>query len=58
MGIPFKIHYKSMNKKAPTFMEEMNYELYNLYIINENNRIACDVQIQCALLLERKPKLN
>ena len=47
-----------MNKKAPTFMEEMNYELYNLYIINENNRIACDVQIQCALLLERKPKVN
>ena len=56
----FKVHlyYKSMSKKAPTFMEEMNCGLYNLYIINENNRIACDVQIQCASLLERKPKLN
>ena len=48
-----------MSKKAPKFMEEMNYELYNLYIINDQYIIeACNVQILCASLLERKPKLN
>jgi len=51
--------YKSMSKKAPTFMEEMNCELYNLYIINDQYIIeACDVQTQCASLQERKPKQN